>query len=444
MRAAARREAPRRSAARNVEEDRVAARRLAALCAASAASLWAATAASQAPLPAVTGLCFGETGQERAAAEVCGILDQQLREAPTLKAVEVDRVMVAGADFDPSDAVKGARELIDEGAEIFKAGRGSRSLRQLRRGLEAALMLEPWILDRSILADALLWNLRAEVTSGATQDQATALALRLLNFTPSMRVTWPSAVEEEPVRAIIERAQRRLDTQRPGRLEVQCPVAHSEVFLNGRFVGVTPLLLGNLPAGEHLIRVRKTGYEPVVHIVESVPSSLVTLDVVLSPTKNIKIYDGLRDKVAVDLGASAAGAGLVDLRALLVVDQAIVVRVTAKGDGLKLEGFLYDMRSSQLLLSATARIEDRSGEARNSAVGGLLQSLLALPVVTSNVGEPAGPSGPGVEPGGGLLDAWWFWAGMGVVTAGALTTGIVLFVDEEPVPTGRGGLLLRF
>jgi hypothetical protein len=49
-----------------------------------------------------------------------------------------------------------------------------------------------------------------------------------------------------------------------GSIELDCPVAGAEVLLDGKPVGVTPLVgpLGDLPAGEHRLQVRREGHLP--------------------------------------------------------------------------------------------------------------------------------------------------------------------------------------
>ncbi len=121
-----------------------------------------------------------------------------------------------------------------------------------------------------------------------------------------------------------------------------------------------------------------------------------------------------------------------DLRALLFIDQLMVLRVRREGTQVQVEASLYDLGSLQQLASTVRPLSDGSTAARRSLAAVLLDDLLQT--VNLDVSGSGGPA---------LWNEWWFWTGVGAVALTAITVVVILNVESEPPPT-TGGIELQF
>lgn len=381
--------------------------------------------------PVVATVCVaGDVTLSRDAAEICGHLNAMV-ESRDLQPVPLDRFMVGEGSLNPFDEIAAGRRLVEEGASAFEARNLGLARRQLSRGLELLIRMEPYLAQRGPLEDALLWNLRA-----ATSANLARAARQLLNFSPQLRLEWAGEISDEALVAQVNESLHLQKTTRPGGVEVQASPPLSEVFLNGVFVGVSPVRLEGLPVGEHLLRVRRDGYEPQVAIVDVAPGRRAQLDIVLKPTKNLPVIQNIDETIGGQIGDPRPGKALSDLKALLLIEQAISVKVSRQGEEVVAEAFLYDMRSMQQLRASRLVLSSRSFASRRASAQELLGAL-------SNLGSAQIDNG-GVGPSStSLLDEWWFWPGVGVAAAGVLSAVLIVSLQPEE-PTGQGGILLRF
>lgn len=154
------------------------------------------------------------------------------------------------------------------------------------------------------------------------------------------------------------------------------------------------------------------------------------------------MVESLGETLHEELGQPKPGKALTELKAMLLVEQVIAVRVIrGESADLVLEAFLYDMRSSQLLFSSTIEVQSRTFEDRRTRVVKLVQALTQMESI--EVDPAQGSTLPRMNDSLSMTQKWWFWPGVGVVAAGVLTTMLVILAEGDEA-TGQGGILLRF
>ena len=70
-----------------------------------------------------------------------------------------------------------------------------------------------------------------------------------------------------------------------GTIRVDTQPAAAQVYVDGKFVGVTPLITWQLPAGSHVVRIERQGYERWSGAVRAVANETVNLAVTLQPRR---------------------------------------------------------------------------------------------------------------------------------------------------------------
>ncbi len=70
-----------------------------------------------------------------------------------------------------------------------------------------------------------------------------------------------------------------------GTISVDSQPGAAQVYVDGEYVGVTPLITRQLPAGSHVVRIELQGYERWSGAVRAVANETVNLAVTLQPRR---------------------------------------------------------------------------------------------------------------------------------------------------------------
>lgn len=393
--------------------------------------------------PVTMVACVSSPEDARAAAELCGHMRQQLSQGEAVRIVEVDRILSANDGFDPRESIKALTDQLNEAERLLLTGSAVSAQRSAERALEGVMSMEPWLEDRALLVRALRLNLDIKAAAGAPASALESAARQWMNLLPELHGEWRSRVQQPAARDALRAAEAQFDDATPGRLELQVDVLRAEVYLDGRFVGVSPLRLNRVAPGEHLIRVRKDGFSPVVVRAVAKSGELSLIDVSLTPLNNQSTLARAAAEVVLEAGLPQAGPAMQELRAILLLEQLIVLRVTREPqDALFAEAFLYDMRSLQLLAGARHPFMERSFQSREELVERLLRDLVEATRLGAELGEMTSLGEPWIGEDS-FLRTWWFWSGVGAATATAVLLGVLLSRDT-PAPPTEGTLILDF
>lgn len=383
--------------------------------------------------PTLVATCAADNGVDlRVHAALCAQLGDLMRGAKDYRVADEDNLLAASEEFSPRAVLSDAREMLAEARSHLQAGRAEKARALSGRAAEVLLSLDAWLTDRQPIDEALVLEIDAAVTLGSTAE-AEELAVRAFGLSPVLRRTWREWIQTPALRDILARAEPRFDNLATGRVEVQSREEHAEVYIDGVLVGVTPVRAHDVPAGEHIVRVRKRGYVPVAVLVRVAAGELSAVDARLLEARNFPAWSQIRVGIDTDVGRAQAGPYLRDLGALLLADRIVALRSSIAPEGIRLEAYLYDLRSGQLLTQAGRTLTSYGPAARHDAVRALLGTLLNLAI-------PELDDGSGHKP---IYATWWFWTGVGAATAAAVTLVVVFAADSEPEPTGKGAIEIR-
>jgi hypothetical protein len=204
------------------------------------------------------------------------------------------------------------------------------------------------------------------------------------------------------------------------------------VFVDGRVVGVSPLEVKGVTPGEHLVELRRRGFQRI--------SRFVSVDVRLGGSLEVRLVktsvhdDGqkVNQTVAAELRrGSRPGKALVALAAELKVNRLLVLRASLD------DGEVSVLQADEgKFLKRVRRINALPGQPPGKIIAEALKQ--PTPVSDLQAGTSTGGGGGSCEdnddcPGGRCVDGrcvsetpvykkWWFWVAI-VVSAGAVAGG---------------------
>jgi hypothetical protein len=125
----------------------------------------------------------------------------------------------------------------------------------------------------------------------------------------------------------------------------------ARVYLDGEFQGYTPMTVGPMQVGKHMLKLSRPGFKQHGQIIEVTPDDAeVTAE--LAPTTSYKKYDAQLDKVAGEIVKTTPSQSAVSMGKALSIDRGLLGTVKDLGpNGTELVVGFFDLRDGKKLAS---------------------------------------------------------------------------------------------
>lgn len=330
-----------------------------------------------------------------------------------------------------------ARERIDEIAEVERAIAEAQDLAAALAEAAALVRLaaaEARARDAIDVPGALAWYVELELELAALAHQlgqpalARACLARAASLAPERHLHPAEAPPELVAMHDAERSARR--AQPMAAATVDAPgVSGATVFVDDVAFGPAPARIA-VAAGLHAIRVEARGHLAWARFVELSPGARPPIDVTLAPERAVATAREART-LAADLRLDAIPARLAELAAVGRGPRALVLVVAGSGVLDRAAAYACDAVAchAPVHLEGTeaARLDRLESQPAVREPGST--DLFAWLDEAIAPGAPLPPPPPGE-----WWTEWWPWAGLGVVAAGALATGLGVGLAQEAPP----------
>jgi hypothetical protein len=294
-------------------------------------------------------------GSDKAAALVGHYVDQSLSADGRYERVDLSHAL-GNPDRDRALKAFGqAEDLLRQARQAYDTLELDKSVSALTGALGRFEHYVAYVNDFKKLAEALMLLgathiLRGEDKLGAKRlEQAVGIYPEVEPdpriFNPSMRKLFTQTVE-------------RSHSKPSATLSVSSTPSAAEVFVDGRFVGVTPLALSTVHAGRHWVRVGVAAYRPWGKILELSPDKQLDENAQLRPMAQFEAYDGLveqamaRDDTLEPGERLPPGGPLNKLAELAHADGLLLAQVRLDGEKVRLRLHQLDLAGNHLLRAA--------------------------------------------------------------------------------------------
>ncbi|TNF28560.1 MAG: PEGA domain-containing protein [Deltaproteobacteria bacterium] len=242
-------------------------------------------------------------------------------------------------------------------------------------------------------------------------------------------------------------AEASIQSMALGAVQVNTDPVYAEIYVDGRYKGISPKAVAGLIEGPHIITVYKQGYTRPTVTVDVNSTKMAHQEIKLDTARRALLLDELKPKMALATAtahgeAPTGGTAVKELGDLFRTETSLVVRVGGARETKSLELYLFHTESQRLV--ATEKIASLDWSFRNrKAIAASIDKLLDFDWVA----VLGGKTGDDIEEPG-ILEQWWFWTAVGVVVAGGTTAAILLSQDGAGPPPftkdGTGAMVLRF
>jgi hypothetical protein len=133
------------------------------------------------------------------------------------------------------------------------------------------------------------------------------------------------------------------------KLRVESAPSYSEVYVNGAFVGVTPLMLSDITVGENFVSVRKDGYEKYTNVIAVSPLGNSQEVALLTQLPQGKLLEEAIKESRLGAGNIKPSQAMMEFYKFYQLDLVAFGDVESTEDGkVKIVVYLYDLRPTKL------------------------------------------------------------------------------------------------
>lgn len=361
------------------------------------------------------------------------ILENAFADNPKVEIIDIESRLAKSAGKVPEDRLIEARTRFSgaEGAlNPQMAEAAAAEFADVLSGLQKILAYVP----RDELA-RIHYALGAAHAIAGDRKRAVAAFERLASWNPGYQSPAPYA--KGRVDAAWQKARSKVAKGRKGSLSLTSEPAGAMAYIDGQFVGFTPLTSEDLSRGTHYVTFRIPGYYRVIKSARVRGRKARKVKATLKPAARA-------DELRLLVGAVGAGidaeddkgpSALKSLRALLGVDEVIAVRVPDRsGKKPTFRAARFSTESGRRLNLVSAPYDDDLQTLLEDLTRSLYTDVTIKPE-QEVVETPVKPRRPGKKR---FYQRWWFWTT--VSTAAAIGVGVPLVFsltgDDPPCPIG--------
>lgn len=204
----------------------------------------------------------------------------------------------------------------------------------------------------------------AVLTQRGDTEEAKLTLIDLMALNPTFELN-PKRYNRDVIALRASVATSRTSVMR-GSANVKSRPAGARVYVDGEFQGYTPLTVGPMQVGKHMLRLDRPGFRQHGELLEVTPDD-VEVTAELTPTNNYKKYDAQVDKVAGEIIKAQQSPAAAAMGKSLSIDRGLLGTVKDLGpNGTELVVGFFDMQSGKKLASRRIVLQgDEYGQAKS-------------------------------------------------------------------------------
>lgn len=378
-------------------------------------------------------------------AQIQYYLDRALDQRKDLQYTDVNSALDRGTNRIHFDNLKQARTHLEAARVAFKSGNYPQALVEFTKSVEFYEKSFSFLQSDQEFIDALVGLGFSNGMSGV-QDEAITAFKKALTFNPEAKYDFSRYPQN--LHNLFKKAKKELETATTGDLKVTTEPSNAEVYVNGRFRGISPVVVRQLPVGAHYVKIRKLGFSRINQtMVVTAGTNLQT--VVLKASRRKSLLDSKIPTFRLDVAETKASDTIVDLRSLFFVDHVIFAAVFGAGEQRQLQLSLFDLERRKRLKQIKVSVSVKSFDLA-AATKAIKKLLDGVSLTLTPERRPDHKVKTTVVKSTPLYKKWWFWTVIGVAVAGGAAAGIILGTRKSGGEAGlkkvpnTGAMILRF
>ncbi len=156
---------------------------------------------------------------------------------------------------------------------------------------------------------------------------------------------------------MFEKIKTEVSTSKKGYLSITTIPQGAEVFIDGVFVGISPVSRKEVIAGNHFVSIEKDGYINEGGRVDVKPNDEEMYQAQMIPTKRYAEYSQILSTLSTDVGLDPIGDSIKSLAAITGAEIIFANIVRRDGTEIVVDAYLFDIASKSRLYNITKRFQ---------------------------------------------------------------------------------------
>jgi len=293
-------------------------------------------------------------GSDKAAGFVQHFVREALKESDGHEVVDLAEALGSPTQNRAKRAFSVAEEMVVKGRSAYETLDLDPAIDFLNTALTKYERHAAYIESPAKVAEVLMLLGATHILRGEEKTGAKRLAQAVAVYPeiePDPRIFNPG------MRQIFQDAVDRLAARPVGTLSITSNPSYARVYVDGKFVGVTPMAIDKVTEGRHLVRLTKDGYRNWGRVIDVVGQVESTDVATMKPTDNFEEFDALVEAAMPSLPNLSIGDGakLVhrQLGDLLDVDELFMAEVRLDGERVRVLAVLLDLTKKAVVNRGT-------------------------------------------------------------------------------------------
>jgi hypothetical protein len=289
-------------------------------------------------------------GAQRVAGALEELLVQKLRQTKSYETLSTigERLQQENRDA--------AQKSIQEGWDLLAKGREAyfnlalgEAIKSLASALDKLSAQSAFIDNLDPLVEAFMLQGASAILLGRTKSAKNKLE-RALVLSPD--VSPDPKIFNDSMRQVFKTVVKRLKDKSKGAISIDSIPGYAKAYLDGRFVGVTPVAVDDIIEGKHYLSLTKAGYGSWGKMTEVKGQRERSVTARLKPSPSLDQYESIletsfaQQKQLVKTMSTSEPKEMRKLAKLFKsIDELLMVSVRLDGDVVSMDGVLYSLTS---------------------------------------------------------------------------------------------------
>ncbi|GAB4302714.1 MAG: hypothetical protein Kow0090_18320 [Myxococcota bacterium] len=388
---------------------------------------------------------------EKLSLEVEHLADNVLRRVGTYNVVDIERMLSPEAIKENALRVNYGRQSFDEGKEAFEAldlEAAQDKFLEATAFYEQALGYLP--ADGSYETTLMYMGASAYMQGDPAFAKAQFQKLIILapDYQPDMSLFLPEVIQ------LFEEAKSEVTNMPYGALEITSAPPSVEVIIDNNYVGVTPITIPSLTAGEHIIITSRKGYVRQGQIVKVNAGAQGRINIQLKPTANFRVLSQSLAMSRTEYLRKQVGSGISELGRWLSLEQVLLGEVNYANEQVIVTLALFDIPSRKMLSQRQQNFIAQDPQIKLNIDRFIEQFVSGAPApgeveVAQQMAQQVAEAEMYQQEQAKLkkkpiTEEWWFWTavGGGALVVGGVAAYLLLSGGEAPPEASNMGTLV--
>ncbi len=392
---------------------------------------------------------LADTKENAAAAAGVARALRYSKQHPDYKVQDLHNVLNTGGESDHLSNIQNGLSYYEAGLKALRDGDIDEAVVQMS---DAATLIERSFvyIPKSKTYKTLLLHLGEAQLSNGQKSEAKESFVRAVLM--GAKAKW--APLEANALKLFKKVKKSVYMRPNGTIEVITEPPNVEVYVDGRFRGVSPMNIENVLEGRHIVTLKKLGFKRITKTVdvkggEEKAEIFEDLEYARRHILMKQLFAKLPNAVTMaERTEDKVGGEAINLiKRMLRCEVAVVLRIKSVGDAQEIEAMVFDTVSKRLLSKRSELITLQSNLRNRTAFRAFTKKLMDFDYAVALGGaKDTGPTM--VVQDGGIVSKWWFWTAIGAVVVGATAGGVYAVMNQEEPPPfdkdGSGAMVLSF